>query len=196
MVEDRLAAQLPRRGGELIAEAEALAAAYPLRERPHALLIDALRLGGRNAEALTAYERIRRRLADELGTDPGLELRRAHLAALQADSGRPTGTVTAPLTSLIGREAEQSQIRARLDSGRLVTLVGPWGVGKTRLAIGVAAQPFEPGSSGRGHAVGLIAVDWVGTQDAIMQWIGNRQVLLLFDNFEHVMAAVQLISLN
>ncbi|NGO68372.1 AfsR/SARP family transcriptional regulator, partial [Streptomyces boncukensis] len=81
-VEDRIAAELPERGGELVAELRELTAAHPLRERAHALLMRALCADGRTAQALGVHEEIRRRLADELGTDPGADLHRAHQTAL------------------------------------------------------------------------------------------------------------------
>jgi predicted ATPase/DNA-binding SARP family transcriptional activator len=208
VLEDRLEAELPRRGADLVAEAEALAAAHPLRERPHALLIGALRAGGRSAEALAAYERIRRRLADELGVDPGPELRRAHLATLEADAPPRPGNLRAPLGGLIGRAAEARQTAQRLARGRLVTLIGPGGVGKTRLATEVAGQARSPGGvwlvelaavAGPADVVHAIvaALDLRETgvrhRDPVARLaeaLGGRDVLLVFDNCEHVVEAV------
>jgi DNA-binding SARP family transcriptional activator len=66
------------RHGEVIAELERLAAAHPLREHLHALLMLALHRDGRQAEALAVYRRARRVLVDELGAEPGAELRELH----------------------------------------------------------------------------------------------------------------------
>ncbi|MBC6461173.1 BTAD domain-containing putative transcriptional regulator [Actinomadura sp. HBU206391] len=151
--EDRVAADLETGAdpSALVAELEELAALSPLRERPRHLLVKALHAAGRRAEALTAYEAFRRLLAEELGTDPGPELRELHLAVLRgedvtraarnrpSDDGRPPGNLRAPLTSFIGRAEEQTRIAKQLAEGRLVTLVGPGGAGKTRLATTVAA---------------------------------------------------------
>ncbi|MFI6989215.1 BTAD domain-containing putative transcriptional regulator [Nonomuraea wenchangensis] len=125
--------------GELRAELTA----HPLRERLGALAVRALAATGRQAEALDLYERVRRRLADELGVDPGAELRDAHLAALTggpspAPSRLRTGNVRPARTGLIGREAELERLAALLERARIVTVVGPGGVGKTRLALETA----------------------------------------------------------
>ena len=143
VVEDGAAADLAcGRAEHLVAELTDLAARHPLRERLQALLLRALVATGRSAEALAAYEEIRRRFADELGADPGPELRGTHqeiLRAEPADQPRP-GTLRTPLTSLIGRNADVERIAGQLAGHRLVTLVGPDGAGKTRLAGTVAAR--------------------------------------------------------
>ncbi|WP_080042284.1 BTAD domain-containing putative transcriptional regulator [[Actinomadura] parvosata] len=137
--ETRLAAGLPV---DLTAEV----AAHPLRERLCALAMRALAAAGRQAEALELFERTRRTLADELGVDPGAELRAAHLAVVSGEGApvrrpvRHKGNVRAPRTSFIGREAELEQLLALLGRAELVTLVGPGGAGKTRLATEVALR--------------------------------------------------------
>ncbi|WP_344745145.1 BTAD domain-containing putative transcriptional regulator [Streptosporangium vulgare] len=156
--EDRVEAELGcGRHSPLVTELQELTARHPLRERLHGLRVRALYAAGRQAEALAAYEEFRRGLAEELGADPGPELREIHLAVLRADPAlraardeappARTGTrgnLRAALTTFVGRTAEIGLIGARLDEGRLVTLVGPGGVGKTRIATTVAA-----GISGR-----------------------------------------------
>ncbi|MEV0150179.1 MULTISPECIES: BTAD domain-containing putative transcriptional regulator [unclassified Nonomuraea] len=92
--EDRIQADLELgRHRELVAELRRLTAAHPLRERPHSQLMRALYGGGRQAEALNAYEQARRVLDDELGVEPGPELSATHLAVLRGDlsltPGRP-----------------------------------------------------------------------------------------------------------
>jgi DNA-binding SARP family transcriptional activator len=72
-------------GPEVIAELEALSREHPYRERGHALLMRALAADGRQAEALAAYQAVRARLDDELGIEPGEELRAAHLAVLRQE---------------------------------------------------------------------------------------------------------------
>ena len=137
--EDLLAADIALgRHNEAVAELEALCASYPLRERLVALRMTALYAAGRQAEALAAYEQARRLLSDELGVDPGEDLRAAHLAVLR---GEPTPRTAPPshrtgsqLTSFVGREAAVIDLSKQLEEHRLVTLVGPGGAGKTRLA--------------------------------------------------------------
>ncbi|YCK41570.1 BTAD domain-containing putative transcriptional regulator [Actinomadura sp. ATCC 39365] len=121
--------------------------AHPLRERLVGLAMRGLAASGRQAEALELFERTRHRLADELGVDPSAELRAAHLAVLSAEPrpvawprSRPKGNVRKPRTSFIGREAELGRLTGLLRHDRLVTLVGPGGAGKTRLATEAALR--------------------------------------------------------
>jgi predicted ATPase/DNA-binding SARP family transcriptional activator/tetratricopeptide (TPR) repeat protein len=147
-IEDRVEADLTT-GPEptnLVAELEELTALHPLRERLRGLLVRALHADGRRAEALTAYDDFRRLVAEELGSDPGPELRRAHLAVLRDEEisrhradVRRSGNLPTGLGSFVGRAREQRRITAQVTDGRLITLVGPGGVGKTRLATVVAA---------------------------------------------------------
>jgi predicted ATPase/DNA-binding SARP family transcriptional activator len=133
--EDRIEAELGcGREAQVVPELAALTMRYPLRERPYGLLMRALAELGRAGEALRAYERLRRTLADELGTDPSPELAALHLDVLRRD-GTPRGNLRAALTSFVGRDADLSRVTGLLRSGRLVTLVGPGGAGKTRLAL-------------------------------------------------------------
>ena len=89
------------RPGEVLAELRQLVTAHPLQEQFHAQLMLSLYRSGRQADALAAYQDVRRILADELGVDPGPELRRLHQRILAADSEllaaetEPTGTVSA-----------------------------------------------------------------------------------------------------
>jgi predicted ATPase/DNA-binding SARP family transcriptional activator len=147
-VEDRFEAALRLgRHGEVLAELEASAGAHPLRERLAALRIRALYEAGQQSEALAAYEKVRGALAEQLGVDPGAELRQVHLAMLRGELDplvtRPKpvpGRLPAQLTSFTGRDAELRLLAGRFAAARLVTIVGPGGVGKTRLAIEAATR--------------------------------------------------------
>ncbi|MBO2458243.1 BTAD domain-containing putative transcriptional regulator [Actinomadura violacea] len=209
--EDRVAAELAggTDPGRLVAELEELAARHPLRERTRALSVRALHRAGRAAEALAAYERFRDVLAEELGTDPGPELRDAYLAVLRsAPPERPRGNLRAPSTSFVGRGDERAWIRRRLWEGRLVTLVGPGGAGKTRLATTVAAEVAGrfPGGAwlvelaavagpaevprAVAEALGLRAgMGGRSTTDVLVDALSPEETLIVLDNCEHVVGA-------
>jgi predicted ATPase/DNA-binding SARP family transcriptional activator len=149
-VEDRIEADLVLgRHDEVLAELRTRLAAEPLRERLTVLLVKALYLAGRQAEALAAYETTRRALADELGVEPSTELREMHLAVLRRDpelnpapppvDESRVGRLPARLTSFVGRQSELREVLDRLADTRLVSLVGPGGAGKTRLSTEIAA---------------------------------------------------------
>jgi predicted ATPase/DNA-binding SARP family transcriptional activator len=144
---ERIAGDLQRgEGDRLVGELEALCDEHPLHERLAAQLIAALYAAGRQADALAAYERIRRRLADELGVPPSRELQQAHLAVLQGEPAARRSVrsnLPAPVTSFVGRERELAQIDDLLARSRLVTLLGPGGAGKTRLAREAGARWLE-----------------------------------------------------
>ncbi|MEV4169250.1 BTAD domain-containing putative transcriptional regulator [Nonomuraea sp. NPDC049709] len=119
----------------------------PYDEEAHRLLMSALARAGNRAAALACYDELRRRLADELGVSPAPET-----VALRRDLvPRPVparrAAVPVPGTELVGRAAEVDRLRALLARERLVTLLGPGGIGKTRLAIAAAAaDETRPGA--------------------------------------------------
>lgn len=194
LAELRLQALATRIAGDLdagvadVAELEELVAAHPLREPFHALLVRALAARGRRGEALAAYERIRAALDEELGADPGPELRAAHLAALVEEPQAARSNLPARLTSFVGRATDVARLHDLLAGAtRLVTLSGPGGVGKTRLAVEAAAA-FD-----RVWLVELAAAADVRaaveatlrTTDPITALRGTSTVLVL-DNCEHL----------
>src|SRR4029453_13497028 len=131
---------------EVVAELEGLVARHPLRERLWAHRMVALYRCGRQAEALAAYQALRRTLAEELGVEPGSGLGRLELAVLQHHPSlevprpRPRPGLPAPLSSFVGRGTERQEVVVLVGAGRLVTLPGPGGSGKTRLAVEVARE--------------------------------------------------------
>jgi DNA-binding SARP family transcriptional activator len=159
------------RPGEVIGELRQLAAAHPLRERLHALLMLALYWDSRQAEALAAYRQARAVLVEELGAEPGPELRRLHQQILAADPAlartdpaRPPVSAAGPvprqlpaaLADFTGRAAELAALTGMLDNagargpGTVVisAIGGTAGVGKTALALHWAhqvANRFEDG---------------------------------------------------
>jgi predicted ATPase/DNA-binding SARP family transcriptional activator len=123
----------------LVAELEELVMAHPLREPLAARLMRALHACGRRAAALEVYEQVRKRLADELGADPAAELSALHLELLREAPERPAQTnLPAGLTSFVGRDDELTRVAGLLGTHRLLTLTGPGGAGKTRLAVEAA----------------------------------------------------------
>ncbi|MFE5049618.1 BTAD domain-containing putative transcriptional regulator [Streptomyces sp. NPDC056637] len=141
----------------LTGELADLVARHPLRERLRAVQLRALYRSGRQSEALASYAELRGRLADELGLDPSPELAALHEAILRQDPAlapspaapagaapptpeRPRSNLPAPLTALVGRERSLAGIGQLLATERLVTLTGPGGVGKTRLAVEAARR--------------------------------------------------------
>jgi DNA-binding SARP family transcriptional activator/tetratricopeptide (TPR) repeat protein len=123
---------------------------YPLVEPLAALLVDALHRSGRAAEALDRYASVRRHLVDELGTEPGTELRELHQALLRGDEEppvvvparrSPATTLPADTGAFTGRAREIEQITAAASGGRVLlinAIAGMPGVGKTALAVHMA----------------------------------------------------------
>jgi predicted ATPase len=142
-MEDRFDAELGlSHGAELVTELTDLVAAHPTRERLVAALMRALVATGRDSEALLAYQRTRQILADELGVDPAPELSELHVALLRGEVGRReanrTTNLRAELTSFVGKAADVVGLRELVAGHRLTTVIGPGGVGKTRLATETA----------------------------------------------------------
>ncbi|MGH8929869.1 MAG: BTAD domain-containing putative transcriptional regulator [Egibacteraceae bacterium] len=166
-VEDHTEVRLAlRRHDEIAADLERVVAEHPLRERLRGLLMVALYRAGRQADALAAYADVRRRLAGELGIDPGASLRRLQEQILRQDpkldweqplptvaAARPrpvTGPVHNAPAAFVGRNPELATLRRHLDatqagSGRVVLVEGEPGIGKTRLAEIVATEAASRG---------------------------------------------------
>jgi predicted ATPase/DNA-binding SARP family transcriptional activator len=171
-IEERLGAQLARgRDADLVGELRSLVAQQPLRERLRAHLMLALYRSGRQAEALEVMREGRSLLVEELGIEPGPELRRLeqsilehdpHLVAAEQPVRSTPSALPAPADGLIGRDGELAEIAEVLAKPgvRLLTLVGTGGVGKTRLALEVAR-----GVAGR-YPGGAVHVDLDGVDDA------------------------------
>jgi hypothetical protein len=193
---------------ELLPELRATVSTRRFRERSWGQLMVALYRCGRQAEALEAYREARRALADELGLEPGRELRMlermilVHDAALEPPSARERW-VPPYATSFIGREAECAAVRQDLRDARLVSLVGPGGVGKTRLAAELAAGLADAlrarlwwidlGSVSPGHVVAtvarMLAVPEIAGRtplDLTVTRLVDEPALLVLDNCEHV----------
>lgn len=208
----------------LVGELEQLVTLYPFRERLRGQLMRALYRSGRQAEALEVYRVGRKALVGELGIEPGLELQQLERAILAQDEElQPSGaerSLTAPdsdvsrasnvpaeLTSLIGRDADIERVCALVAEHRLVKLVGPGGVGKTRVAQQVART--LPGGFEHGvRFVDLAAIDQTSdvagavssvvgiadrpgatALDTIVDELREWGLLLVLDNCEHVLSS-------
>jgi len=193
---------------------EPLAVAHPDHERPTELLATALGRAGRGAEALAVIDGFQRRRADTLGLDPAAALARLRQAIVRLDlePGSVTGSAAAvirhavplPLTVFVGRERELAAVRLARQSSRLVTLVGPGGVGKTRLAVEASRRvgdhedaeqwflELAPLSSAKAVVAALSALVGASSPsiDAIARAIDGRRGLLVLDNAEHLVAEV------
>jgi predicted ATPase/DNA-binding SARP family transcriptional activator len=226
----------------LVGELQGLLAEQPARERVASQLMLALYRSGRQADALDVYQRTRAHLTQELGLEPGPALKSLqsqileHAPSLQPNASRhrwahqPVGSepertdreITGPTlaalpvvpTPTIGREAEVEAVGRVLGGpdARLVTLTGPGGVGKTRLALVVARtieSSFPDGvcwvelaglalaadvASTVARAVAVTAVAGESTRDALRRYLATKRLLLVLDNFEHVLDAATLLA--
>jgi predicted ATPase len=184
---DRAEAEIALGGAAgLVAELEALAGEHPLHERVAGQLMRALWAAGRQADALALYERVRTRLADELGVTPSPELAQIHLALLKGDQGVPTragrearSNVAVRLTSFVGREPELEQVDDLLSEHRLLTLVGTGGAGKTRLASEVADRVLGSVRDGVWLVELAPVAEGAGIAPAVLGSLGLREVQLL-----------------
>jgi DNA-binding SARP family transcriptional activator len=161
-LETRVEADLAAgRHGALVGELRQLVADNPTRERLAGQLMLALYRCGRQAEALEAYRSARQTLVDEIGVEPGPELRRLHEAILRQDDAldpprahpdlpRELDAATAP--RLVGREAELGWLRERWEqaergTGSFVAMTGRRGIGRSRLAAELAADAHRGGAT-------------------------------------------------
>ncbi|GIE31688.1 hypothetical protein Ait01nite_047330 [Actinoplanes italicus] len=192
-------------------EIEALAAAEPLRERAHLLLMRALHITGRTPEALAVARAYRDRLADGHGVDPspamaGLQRRiLADEPALRPPENPPKrGTALRwRADRFFGREEELATVRAAIAAGRVTTLVGPGGVGKTRLMSEVLtgdelvvelaerSVPADVAAAVAG-ALGLRTAPHGGAA-ALAERLGATPATLVLDNCEHLLEPVRVL---
>ena len=232
------------RHGELVGELSGLVNEHPLRERLHGQLMLALYRSGRQADALRAFERARSTLADQIGVDPGPELRRLERQILDQDPAlewrppdvdtpvavdsegagapgppspppppppwsatmRPVAPLPIPTSPLVGREVEIVRVRQLLERSRIVTLTGPAGAGKSRLALEVAdaavvgddrtvwyvdLDPVEDPDQVAPTVAATLAIP-IGPDDdaahAVAASLASRRGLLVLDTCEHVVA--------
>jgi WD40 repeat protein/DNA-binding SARP family transcriptional activator len=205
-IEVRVEADLAAgRHAELVAELQTMVAEHPARERLAGHLMLALYRCGRQTEALDAYREARRRLATEVGIEPGEELRALHDAILHHDPSLdlepaelPHELEAAASAPLAGRKTELAWLReqweeARAGRGQLIAVVGPDGMGKTRLAAALAAEVYANGGT-------VLYASGAGPARAVHEVVdrshrARRPLLLVVDDADHagedVLAAVR-----
>ena len=194
----------------VVGDLESLVARYPLREELWGHLMLALYRSGRQADSLRAFERLRRMLRDEVGLEPSPSICRIEHQILHQDPQLdllpppPTNNLPTATSSFVGRGDDLRQIAKALHEHRLITLVGPGGVGKTRLALQVAGELTDSFGDGvrwvdlasvrdpAGIAVRLAADLDIATptgrsaEAVILAFIRQRELLLVIDNCEHL----------
>jgi predicted ATPase/DNA-binding SARP family transcriptional activator/Tfp pilus assembly protein PilF len=193
-----------------IRAAEEAVSVEPFRESAYLRLMQAHAGAGNRGEALRAYERCRRVLAEELGVSPSPSTEAAYVALLGPEPAPAPATAPAPgnlpldLTRLVGRDEELAAIEKALAGTRLLTLTGTGGVGKTRLALAAAAGVADR------HAEGAYLVELAPLADpdllaqhvlaalglreeagqtpagTLTAHLRDRDVLLVLDNCEHL----------
>jgi DNA-binding SARP family transcriptional activator len=223
--EERIDAELALgRHARVVGELERLVAAEPLRERLRGQLMLVFAGLGRQADALRIYAEGRQLLVGELGIDPSPALQRIHadVLAQRVPPAVPTGSgdlgarsagrtprLPTPASSFVGRDEDLRRVGALLADERLVTVVGPGGAGKTRLAVEVARATVDAAPEAVVHYVELASLTEraavtttlaagigvaggkdVPVAEALRGALAAGRTLLVLDNCEHLLPAV------
>jgi predicted ATPase/DNA-binding SARP family transcriptional activator len=209
---------------DLVGQLEVLIGDHPYRERLRAQLMLALYRCERQADSLQAYQDARRTLVDDLGIEPGERLRELERAILAQDPAlatpavmmheAPASRLPVPPNRTLGRDEDREAVSEllRRPEVRLVSLIGPGGVGKTRLALEVGRE-LEPEFRDGGWFVSLAAtakaehvpstiaqslgvrlLEGETPALAVERFLAPKAGLLMLDNFEHLLPAVPLIA--
>lgn len=190
----------------------------PWHEQAHRQMMRLLAQMGQRGAALQQYETARRVLLQELGIEPGVETTALYeqIRAGEIDpQSTPKENLPATLTPFFGRQTELTRIAARLHNPecRLLTLVGAGGTGKTRLALqaardslsqfrdGVFFVPLAPIEAGQSEmivlamesALGFTLIGSLDPQVQLLNYLRDKQLLLLLDNLEHLLAGTALV---
>jgi len=200
------------RAGETLepADVAVLCRDHPFRERAWGLLMRSEYRAGRQADALRTFQQFQKTLGEELGLEPSPSLVRLEEQillqdpSLDPDQTTPTNLPT-PLTSFVGRLDEQASLDEAVHGHRLVTVLGPGGAGKTRLAVETArtlqglfsdgvwivdlAQVNDPAGVPDTVAATLGIATGDEGDEALLNWLAARTVLIILDNCEHLVDA-------
>ncbi len=195
---------------EVLGELQRLVIEQPLREPIWELLILALYRTGNHLDALRAYRRVHTLLDFELGVEPSPQLQRLQAQILRQDPQLalapppPPFVVPAPTSSFVGRTGQVESIAAALTTSRLVTLHGPAGVGKSRLAQQAAHHVRGRFADGVwwvdltvcmnsqdvlvriARTLGVSSSPGRALVDSLCAHVRTRDILLVLDNCEHV----------
>ena len=198
---------------EMIPQLEKLVEEDPLAERHWAQLMLALYRGGRQSDALRAYQQVSQILGEELGIEPGPELYTLEERILLHDPSLalPTGTPTTltnlerAVTSFVGRKREIERLIELVESRPLTTLTGPGGAGKTRLAREIGEQSLHSFADGVwfvdlssirdeeqvpytiAETLGIAEQPDLPAIDTVGRYLHHRSLLLILDNCEHLL---------
>ncbi|WP_159395777.1 BTAD domain-containing putative transcriptional regulator [Streptomyces sp. 3211] len=204
-----------------IGQAESINAVEPLRERPYAQRMKGLALEGRMNESLAVFQELRDRLSSELGVEPSEELKNLHVRILRqeiepsirAKAQKSTSAAVAGLSeppnaasSFIGRAGEIDRLRTYVGKHVVTSIVGPGGVGKTRLAMETAKilSALDPVcwielaeledeklvASAILSSLGIINPPPEPANQALLTVLKQRTLILILDNCEHLMEGV------
>jgi predicted ATPase/DNA-binding SARP family transcriptional activator len=201
----------------LIADLNRLVAASPTREQLTGQLMLALHRCGRSSDALSAFAGLCRALDSELGVDPGDDLIALEHAIRRRDptlDAPDVARLPVPPGRFIGRHDELANAGELLHRSRLLTLVGPGGCGKTRLALELGRAAMAT----RDDDVRFVTFNWLATgasvpaevarvlsvrqqlgepmPETLAEWLRHRRMLLILDNCEHVIDAVSALCAN
>ncbi|GAB4580698.1 MAG: BTAD domain-containing putative transcriptional regulator [Anaerolineales bacterium] len=225
----QLAAALAERGEieAALAYASRQASLDPFREEAHRLLMRLLARSGQHGKALAQYETCRRLLQEELGVEPAAETTALYRQIQAEQRGERVGAIVAvrpavlhhfpmQFTPFVGRERELQQIEEWfLDpDSRLLTLVGPGGIGKTRLTVRAGEQLATKGGIADGiyffplaavhtpeslltsllNGLGVATSAQSTLQESLLNHLRDRQCLLILDNFEQLVDSAPLLG--
>ncbi|MQA13771.1 MAG: AAA family ATPase [Pseudonocardiaceae bacterium] len=222
VLEDRVEADLASGWhSRVVDELNGLVSEHPFRERLWGQLMIAQYRAGRQADALHAFRRARQTLDEQLGIEPSPWLCRLEERILlhdpdlgeprAAEAARPLHNLPSPRTSFVGRRDELADLAGLLATKRLVTVTGPPGAGKTRLALAAAEQSMphhphgvclvplaeidEPGliTSAVAAALGVSEPERP-VLDALIDHLKARRLLLVLDNLEHLLPGVAVVG--